>query len=275
MPLADTFDIDDVEKAYDRFAAGGKLGKVVLTVPRDAHRRPSCSRRPGAGRRGFRVAPPRPRRRRVPSVAIGTARPCRSRSIARAGWRARSPCGPPACPAAAQPSKGTIMFRPGARGSRRWTRCPTETWSPRLRARLRRGHLRPAGHGRSGRAELFRALDVPAARPRSSPVAGPNWAPGPASTGERLGGRHRGGAPGSVDSALDARQRAEEPPVLPGGMGHRSVKHSLTYSGGLSRSMSAPTPRHSVSASPRSARTPPAGDRGRWPSPSRSCSRGA
>lgn len=34
VPVADTFDIDDVEKAYERFAAGGKLGKVVLTLPR-------------------------------------------------------------------------------------------------------------------------------------------------------------------------------------------------------------------------------------------------
>jgi NADPH2:quinone reductase len=34
VPVAETFDIDDVEKAYDRFAGGGKLGKVVLTVPR-------------------------------------------------------------------------------------------------------------------------------------------------------------------------------------------------------------------------------------------------
>jgi NADPH:quinone reductase len=34
VPIAETFDIDEVEKAYDRFAAGGKLGKVVLTVPR-------------------------------------------------------------------------------------------------------------------------------------------------------------------------------------------------------------------------------------------------
>lgn len=34
VPVADTFDIDDVEKAYERFGAGGKLGKVVLTVSR-------------------------------------------------------------------------------------------------------------------------------------------------------------------------------------------------------------------------------------------------
>ncbi len=34
VPIADTFDLDDVERAYERFAAGGKLGKVVLTLPR-------------------------------------------------------------------------------------------------------------------------------------------------------------------------------------------------------------------------------------------------
>jgi putative PIG3 family NAD(P)H quinone oxidoreductase len=34
VPVAETFDIDEVEKAYERFAAGGKLGKVVLTIPR-------------------------------------------------------------------------------------------------------------------------------------------------------------------------------------------------------------------------------------------------
>ena len=31
VPIAQTFPIDDVEAAYDRFAAGGKLGKVVLS----------------------------------------------------------------------------------------------------------------------------------------------------------------------------------------------------------------------------------------------------
>jgi NADPH:quinone reductase len=31
VPVADTFALDDVAAAYDRFAAGGKLGKVVLT----------------------------------------------------------------------------------------------------------------------------------------------------------------------------------------------------------------------------------------------------
>ena len=30
VPVADTFALDDVEAAYERFAAGGKLGKVVL-----------------------------------------------------------------------------------------------------------------------------------------------------------------------------------------------------------------------------------------------------
>jgi NADPH2:quinone reductase len=30
VPVADAFPLDEVEKAYDRFAAGGKLGKVVL-----------------------------------------------------------------------------------------------------------------------------------------------------------------------------------------------------------------------------------------------------
>jgi hypothetical protein len=28
--VAETFPLDEVEAAYDRFAAGGKLGKVVL-----------------------------------------------------------------------------------------------------------------------------------------------------------------------------------------------------------------------------------------------------
>lgn len=32
VPVADTFALADVADAYDRFAAGGKLGKVVLTV---------------------------------------------------------------------------------------------------------------------------------------------------------------------------------------------------------------------------------------------------
>ena len=30
VPVADTFSLDEVEQAYERFAAGGKLGKVVL-----------------------------------------------------------------------------------------------------------------------------------------------------------------------------------------------------------------------------------------------------
>jgi NADPH2:quinone reductase len=32
VPVADTFALDDAAAAYDRFAAGGKLGKVVLTI---------------------------------------------------------------------------------------------------------------------------------------------------------------------------------------------------------------------------------------------------
>src|SRR3954466_927867 len=32
VPLAETFALADVEAAYDRFAAGGKLGKIVLTT---------------------------------------------------------------------------------------------------------------------------------------------------------------------------------------------------------------------------------------------------
>jgi NADPH:quinone reductase len=30
VPIADTVPLDRVEDAYERFAAGGKLGKVVL-----------------------------------------------------------------------------------------------------------------------------------------------------------------------------------------------------------------------------------------------------
>ncbi len=30
VPVAETFPLDRVEAAYDRFAAGGKLGKIVL-----------------------------------------------------------------------------------------------------------------------------------------------------------------------------------------------------------------------------------------------------
>ena len=29
MPVAETFPLDDVEQAYERFQAGGKLGKLV------------------------------------------------------------------------------------------------------------------------------------------------------------------------------------------------------------------------------------------------------
>jgi NADPH:quinone reductase-like Zn-dependent oxidoreductase len=32
VPVADTFPLDQAEGAYDRFAEGGKLGKVVVTV---------------------------------------------------------------------------------------------------------------------------------------------------------------------------------------------------------------------------------------------------
>jgi len=32
VPVAETFALDDVQAAYDRFAAGGKLGKIVLTT---------------------------------------------------------------------------------------------------------------------------------------------------------------------------------------------------------------------------------------------------
>ena len=32
VPVAETFPLDEVEAAYDRFAAGGKLGKVVLVL---------------------------------------------------------------------------------------------------------------------------------------------------------------------------------------------------------------------------------------------------
>ena len=30
MPVAETFQLDRVEDAYERFEAGGKLGKIVL-----------------------------------------------------------------------------------------------------------------------------------------------------------------------------------------------------------------------------------------------------
>jgi NADPH:quinone reductase len=32
VPVAATFPLDDAEAAYERFAAGGKLGKIVLLV---------------------------------------------------------------------------------------------------------------------------------------------------------------------------------------------------------------------------------------------------
>ena len=32
VPVADTFPLDEAAAAYERFAAGGKLGKVVLTM---------------------------------------------------------------------------------------------------------------------------------------------------------------------------------------------------------------------------------------------------
>jgi NADPH:quinone reductase len=31
VPIAETFPLDQAEQAYDRFTAGGKLGKIVLT----------------------------------------------------------------------------------------------------------------------------------------------------------------------------------------------------------------------------------------------------
>jgi NADPH:quinone reductase-like Zn-dependent oxidoreductase len=32
VPIAETFPLDQAEQAYDRFTAGGKLGKIVLTT---------------------------------------------------------------------------------------------------------------------------------------------------------------------------------------------------------------------------------------------------
>jgi len=32
VPIAETFGLEDAEAAYDRFVAGGKLGKIVLTI---------------------------------------------------------------------------------------------------------------------------------------------------------------------------------------------------------------------------------------------------
>lgn len=34
VPVADSFDLEEAERAYDRFASGGKLGKIVLTMGR-------------------------------------------------------------------------------------------------------------------------------------------------------------------------------------------------------------------------------------------------
>ena len=32
VPIADTFPLDEAAAAYERFAAGGKLGKIVITI---------------------------------------------------------------------------------------------------------------------------------------------------------------------------------------------------------------------------------------------------
>ncbi len=32
VPMAETFALDDAAAAYDRFAEGGKLGKIVLII---------------------------------------------------------------------------------------------------------------------------------------------------------------------------------------------------------------------------------------------------
>jgi NADPH:quinone reductase-like Zn-dependent oxidoreductase len=32
VPVAATFDLEDVAKAYERFAAGGKFGKIIITM---------------------------------------------------------------------------------------------------------------------------------------------------------------------------------------------------------------------------------------------------
>ena len=32
VPIAQSFRLDEVQDAYDRFAAGGKLGKVMLAI---------------------------------------------------------------------------------------------------------------------------------------------------------------------------------------------------------------------------------------------------
>jgi NADPH:quinone reductase-like Zn-dependent oxidoreductase len=33
VPVAETFPLDQAPAAYKRFAAGGKFGKIVLTIP--------------------------------------------------------------------------------------------------------------------------------------------------------------------------------------------------------------------------------------------------
>jgi hypothetical protein len=32
VPVEEAFDLEDVDAAYERFAAGGKLGKIILTM---------------------------------------------------------------------------------------------------------------------------------------------------------------------------------------------------------------------------------------------------
>ena len=32
VPVAETFPLDQARPAYERFAAGGKLGKIVITI---------------------------------------------------------------------------------------------------------------------------------------------------------------------------------------------------------------------------------------------------
>jgi NADPH:quinone reductase len=39
VPVAETFPLDEAEAAYERFAAGGKLGKIVLRMGRSGHGR--------------------------------------------------------------------------------------------------------------------------------------------------------------------------------------------------------------------------------------------
>jgi NADPH:quinone reductase-like Zn-dependent oxidoreductase len=47
VPVAATFPLEDAQAAYDRFAAGGKLGKLVL-VTGSGPSGPPAGRRPGA-----------------------------------------------------------------------------------------------------------------------------------------------------------------------------------------------------------------------------------